>query len=56
MDEESNQQKECEECQYEHHWHSVNTSEYHMEYCPYCDRIKKFRWKSFLRRLKDLLK
>ena len=43
------------ECQkpnrrYMRHWR--NTAEYQMEYCPMCEDIKAFHWKSFWRRLK----
>lgn len=45
---------ECTKPNWEHHLHWRNTAEYNMEYCPRCEDIKTFHWKSFWRRLRGL--
>jgi hypothetical protein len=37
-----------------HHLHWRNTATFQLEYCPRCEDIKTFHWKSFWRRLKAL--
>jgi hypothetical protein len=45
---------ECQKPNWEHHLHWRNTAQFQMEYCPRCEDIKTFHWKSFWRRLKGV--
>jgi hypothetical protein len=45
---------ECRQKNWRHHLHFRNTYAYQMEYCPMCEDIKTFRWKSFWRRVKGV--